>query len=57
MTYETLTLHRISPHVGAEVRDIDITRPLTNRQVEELHRAVGGTQPQRGLVESRRFIA
>lgn len=41
MTYETLTLHRISPHVGAEVRDIDITRPLTNRQVEELHRALG----------------
>ncbi|WP_424813419.1 TauD/TfdA dioxygenase family protein [Roseococcus sp. YIM B11640] len=41
MTYETLTLHRVSPHVGAEVRDIDITRPLTNRQVEELHRALG----------------
>lgn len=41
MSYETLTLHRVSPHVGAEVRDIDITRPLTNRQVEELHRALG----------------
>lgn len=41
MSYETLTLHRVSPHVGAEVQDIDITRPLTNRQVEELHRALG----------------
>ncbi|MBS7813397.1 TauD/TfdA dioxygenase family protein [Roseococcus pinisoli] len=41
MSYETLKLHRISPHVGAEVQDIDITRPLTNRQVEELHRALG----------------
>lgn len=41
MSYETLTLHRVSPHVGAEVQDIDITRPLTNRQVDELHRALG----------------
>ncbi|MGG5819064.1 TauD/TfdA dioxygenase family protein [Falsiroseomonas sp. HW251] len=41
VTYETLRLRRVSPHVGAEVEDIDITRPLTNRQVEELHTALG----------------
>lgn len=41
MTYEALRLRRVSPHLGAEVDDIDITRPLTNRQVEELRTALG----------------
>jgi taurine dioxygenase len=41
MTYEAIEIRRLSPHVGAEIRDIDITRPLSNRQVEELHRALG----------------
>ena len=41
MSYEALSIHRLSPHVGAEVRDIDITRPLSNAQVDELHRALG----------------
>ncbi|WP_431285725.1 TauD/TfdA dioxygenase family protein [Humitalea sp. 24SJ18S-53] len=41
MSDYSLNLHRISPHVGAEVRDIDITRPLSNSQVSELHRALG----------------
>lgn len=41
MTYEAITLRRSSPHVGAEVHDIDITRPLSNAQVDELHRALG----------------
>jgi len=39
--YDAITIHRISPHAGAEVRDIDITRPLSNAQVDELHRALG----------------
>uniref|UniRef100_UPI003D6ED493 TauD/TfdA dioxygenase family protein n=1 Tax=Pantanalinema rosaneae TaxID=1620701 RepID=UPI003D6ED493 len=41
MSYDTLKLHPVSPRLGAEVRDIDITRPLTNRQVEELRTALG----------------
>ncbi len=41
MAYDTLNLRPVSPHLGAEVRDLDITRPLTNRQVAELHTALG----------------
>lgn len=41
MAYDTLTPRPVSPHVGAEIAGIDITRPLTNRQVEELHQALG----------------
>ncbi|MDB5414909.1 MAG: Taurine dioxygenase [Rubritepida sp.] len=41
MSYATLQLHRLSPHVGAEVQNIDITRPLPIAQVEELRRALG----------------
>ena len=41
MTYEALRLRRVSPHLGTEVDEIDITRPLTNRQVEELRTALG----------------
>ena len=40
MAYDdTLKLTRVSPHVGAEVADIDITRPLSERQVSALQRA------------------
>lgn len=31
MAFDTLTLNPASPHLGAEVRHIDITRPLTIR--------------------------
>ena len=41
MTYEAIAFRHVSPHLGAEVRDIDITRPLSNAQVDELHRALG----------------
>ena len=37
--YETITVTRISPHIGAEIGNIDLTRPLSNQQVQELHRA------------------
>jgi taurine dioxygenase len=39
VNYETLTVTPSSPHIGAEIGDIDLTRPLANRQVAELHRA------------------
>jgi len=41
MSYDALNLHRISPHIGADVHGIDITRPLSNAQVDQLHRALG----------------
>src|SRR6185295_1077858 len=37
--YETITATPTSPHIGAEIGKIDLTRPLTNKQVEELHDA------------------
>ena len=40
-SYEALRLRRLSPHLGVEVDNIDITRPLSNRQVEELRTALG----------------
>jgi taurine dioxygenase len=39
MTYETISVTKLTPHIGAEIGNIDLTRPLSNRQVDELHRA------------------
>ncbi|MFZ0838319.1 MAG: TauD/TfdA family dioxygenase, partial [Xanthobacteraceae bacterium] len=39
MNYETITVEPVSPHIGAEIGNVDLTRPLSNKQVEELHRA------------------
>jgi taurine dioxygenase len=39
MTYETITATPASPHIGAEIGNVDLTRPLTNKQVAELHDA------------------
>jgi taurine dioxygenase len=42
MQYETIAVTPTSPHIGAEVTAIDLTRPLTNRQVQEVHDAIIG---------------
>jgi taurine dioxygenase len=39
MTHEALTVTPISPHIGAEIGNVDLTSPLSNNQVEELHKA------------------
>src|ERR1700744_1292905 len=39
MSYDAITVRPVSPHIGAEIGNIDLTRPLPNNQVEELHRA------------------
>jgi taurine dioxygenase len=39
MTYETITVTPSSPHIGAEIGNVDLTKPLTNKQVAELHDA------------------
>ena len=40
MAYETISVTRLSPHIGAEIGRIDLTKPLSNRQVEEVHEAL-----------------
>ena len=39
VAYETITAAPSSPHIGAEIGNIDLTRPLSNKQVTELHDA------------------
>ena len=39
MIYESITVEPVSPHIGAEIGNIDLTKPLPNNQVEELHKA------------------
>lgn len=37
--YTAISVTPCSPHIGAEIGDIDLTRPLTNSEAEELKRA------------------
>jgi taurine dioxygenase len=39
VAYETITATPSSPHIGAEIGNIDLTGPLSNKQVTELHDA------------------
>ena len=38
MTYQAISVTPCSPHIGAEIGDVDLTKPLSNQQVAELHR-------------------
>ena len=38
--YDTITVTPCTPHIGAEIGNIDLTRTLSNRQVEEVHDAI-----------------
>ena len=40
MGYDTITVTPSTPHIGAEIGNIDLTRPLSNRQVQEVHDAI-----------------
>jgi taurine dioxygenase len=40
MSYEVLTVKPVTPRIGAEVFGVDLTRPLSNRQTEELKNAL-----------------
>ncbi len=40
MGYDTIEVRPLSPHVGAEISGVDLARPLSNRQVDELHEAL-----------------
>ena len=39
-SYEAMSILPATPRIGAEVWDLDITRPLNPRQVEDMHRAL-----------------
>ena len=38
--YETITVDPLTPIIGAELSGIDLSRPLGNRQLDEVHRAL-----------------
>jgi taurine dioxygenase len=38
--YERITLDKLTPIIGAEIGGIDLSEPLGNRQIDELHRAL-----------------
>jgi taurine dioxygenase len=40
MSYATIEVNPVSPHIGAEIAGIDLSAPLGNRQVEDLHEAL-----------------
>jgi taurine dioxygenase len=39
MSYQSISVTPLTPHIGAEIGQIDLTRPLSNREVTELHDA------------------
>lgn len=40
MGYETIRVRQLSPKIGACVEDVDLARPLGNRQFQEIHDAL-----------------
>ncbi len=37
--YETITVEKLTPIIGAEISGVDLSRPLGNQQFDEIHRA------------------
>ena len=44
MAYSSITVTPLSPHIGAEIGNIDLTKPLSNSEVAELHEAFAAHQ-------------
>ena len=38
--YETIRLDKLTPIIGAELTGVDLSHPLSNRQFDEIHRAL-----------------
>ncbi len=38
-SYETLEVETLTPHIGAKVRGVDLSQPLTNEQARDVHEA------------------
>jgi taurine dioxygenase len=39
MSYQSISVTPLTPHIGAEIGHIDLTKPLSNHEVKELHDA------------------
>lgn len=39
MSYQSITVTPISPHIGAEIGNLDLTKPLSNVEVDDIHKA------------------
>src|SRR5260370_31661155 len=44
MGYETINVTPVTPRIGATVEGVALAKPLSNRQVEELHEALAEHQ-------------
>jgi taurine dioxygenase len=40
MPYQTIEVRKLTPHIGAEISGIDLSRPLGNQQFQEVHDAL-----------------
>jgi alpha-ketoglutarate-dependent taurine dioxygenase len=40
MPYQTIEVKKLTPHIGAEIAGVDLSRPLGNQQFQEVHDAL-----------------
>ena len=40
MNYQTIGVHKTTPHIGAEIFGVDLSKPLGNQQFQEVHDAL-----------------
>ena len=40
MAYQTIEVKKLTPHIGAEISGVDLSRPLGNQQFQEVHDAL-----------------
>jgi taurine dioxygenase len=40
MAYQTINVTKLTPHIGAEIGGVDLSRPLGNQQFQEVHDAL-----------------
>ena len=40
MSYQTIGVHKTTPHIGAEISGVDLSKPLGNQQFQEVHDAL-----------------
>lgn len=65
MTYQTITVEPVTPHIGAEISNIDLSQPLGNQTFQEVHDALMAHQviffrdqditPEQHVAFGRRF--
>lgn len=40
ISYETISVKPVTPYIGAEISNVDLSQPLSNQTVEEMHKAL-----------------